>query len=262
MYRKAFERIALYSSRKTERREAGNGILLERRRILWLPAAALAALLVPPSKTRAEPAPGFARPKETISWEDFIRDVAPTALELHADATGKGQDAYLFWLASMAARLDHATIPKAKLASFAALEPPVETGLAHRGKPFFIIEWKMSSGAYLPPHNHPNISVCTVCTGGRARIRNFDPPENAPEFSSKRGFEIRETHDEILTPGRINTLSAVRDNIHTFRAGPDGASGIDITTYHGPDEGFSFLDIDEKPSNAEERVFRAVWKKR
>ena len=71
---------------------------------------------------------------------------------------------------------------------------------------------------------------------------------------------MQETHDELLTAGRINTLSAVRDNIHTFAAGPDGARGIDITTYHGPDQGFAFLDIDHEPTDARGRLYRAVWR--
>ena len=83
-----------------------------------------------------------------------------------------------------------------------------------------------------------------------------------PDFSSNREFSIQETHNEILTPGRINTLSAKRDNIHTFQVGINGAKGIDITTYHGKDTGFSFLDVRKKPSDAENRIYKATWKKR
>ena len=83
-----------------------------------------------------------------------------------------------------------------------------------------------------------------------------------PKFSSKKEFKVQETHNEILTSGRINTLSAKRDNIHTFKAGKDGARGIDITTYHGKDAGFSFLDIEKKASDKEKRIYKAIWKKR
>lgn len=259
MFRKAFEKIALFSREKTKIKQIGGGILEERRRLLWVPAAAAAAFLLPGGISAARNK-GFLN-GAGIGWEEFLEQVSPTAGELHEDSSARGQDAYLFWLASMAARLDFASIPKARLISFANLKPPVETGLAHRGSPFFVIEWKMSPGAYLPPHNHPNISVCTVCTGGRARIRNFDPEGRLPGFDSQKEFSVRETHDEILSPGRINTLSARRDNIHTFRAGPEGASGIDITTYHGKDEGFSFLEIARRPRDSEKRIYRAVWKK-
>ena len=59
---------------------------------------------------------------------------------------------------------------------------------------------------------------------------------------------------------RINALSSLRDNIHTFQAGRNGARGIDISTYHGPDVGFSFLDIAATPKETERRTFEAAWK--
>ena len=63
-----------------------------------------------------------------------------------------------------------------------------------------------------------------------------------------------------MAQGRINTLSSMRDNIHTFQAGKIGARGIDISTYHGPDVGFSFLEIAGKPKEPEGHMFEAVWK--
>ena len=36
--------------------------------------------------------------------------------------------------------------------------------------------------------------------------------------------------------------------------------GIDISTYHGPDVGFSFLDIATTPKETERRIFEAAWK--
>lgn len=83
---------------------------------------------------------------------------------------------------------------------------------------------------------------------------------NAPEFSSKKSFRVRQTHDEIIAAGRINTLSPSRDNIHRFEAGKKGARGIDITTLHGAEMGFSFVDIEDKPVDAERRIYEAIWK--
>ncbi len=96
-------------------------------------------------------------------------------------------------------------------------------------------EWWPEPGAFLPPHCHPNASVCTLGLEGEARIRNFEIVGDAPDFSSKQSFQVRETHNEIIAPGRLNTLSAFRDNIHTFQAGKQGARGLDISTYHGLD---------------------------
>jgi len=70
---------------------------------------------------------------------------------------------------------------------------------------------------------------------------------------------VRETRAETMTRARINTLSPVRDNIHCFRVGKEGARGIDINTMHGAMTKFSFLDVAEKPVRKEERIFEATW---
>ncbi len=253
----AMNTIRLLSTGSPERTELEAGVLLERRLLLWLPVL-VAASLVSPGEALAE---GRGAPVEgAMTWDDFVKECNPKAADLYKDSSREGQDAYLYWIASMAARLTPHTIPEAKLGKFKDLSPTVEFGVGYRGVPFFVVEWKMSPNAYLPPHNHPNASVCTVALEGEARIRNFETVGNAPEFSSSRSFNVRETHNEVISAGRINTLSARRDNIHTFQVGEDGARGIDISTYHGENIGFSFLDIQEKPIDAKRRVFEANWK--
>jgi hypothetical protein len=195
-----------------------------------------------------------------LDWEGFLNQTIPVAEELHKDSSGKGQDAYLWWIASMIARVRASAIPRAKLGRFGTLDPPVNFGLSFRGSPFFIVEWWLEPGAILPPHCHPNASVCTLGLEGEARIRNFEVVGESPDFSSRRTFLVRETHDEIIAAGRINTLSATRDNIHTFRAGKAGARGIDISTLHGKDIGCSFLDVASQPRDPAQKIFEASWK--
>ena len=173
MIKKHLRKIGIYSFEKAKKIETDSGIIEERRKLLWLPVVAASAFLLPKQILSKEKPNSLI--SEGLDWQDFLKQVSPNAKELHKDSSSKGQDAYLFWLASMAARLKFSSIPKGKLRSFANLNPPVETGLAHRGIPFFIIEWKMSPNAYLPAHNHPNISVCTLCIEGEARLRNFNP---------------------------------------------------------------------------------------
>ncbi len=85
-------------------------------------------------------------------------------------------------------------------------------------------------------------------------------PNPAYNSGSRASFLLRETHNEILTPGRVNTLSTTRDNIHYFQASSQGARGIDITTGFGGDGTFSFIDFEpDKPKDARERLFEAVW---
>ncbi|MEZ5428706.1 MAG: hypothetical protein R2747_20845 [Pyrinomonadaceae bacterium] len=259
MGKDVFRGIKFFSAATEEKSEFESGVVIERRNLLWLPVLAASALIFAPSEISArKPA---AEVFGSMTWDEFLKECLPRAGELRRDTTASGQDAYLFWIASLAARLDGRTIPAAKLGKFKDLDPAVEFGVGYRGVPFFVVEWKMAPGAIHPPHNHPNVSVCTVGLEGEARIRNFEAEREAPEFSSKEKFRVRQTHDQIISAGRINTLSARRDNIHTFEVGKDGARGIDITTFHGENIGFSFLEIRPEPLDAGKRLFEANWKK-
>jgi hypothetical protein len=247
--------------------EIADGVRETRRRMFWLPLIAAPIVLTRVSSVIANKmrwqrseATTATTPQSSLDWDSFVKQCLPVAQELHKDSSASGQEAYLHWLASMIARARIAEIPKAKLGRLGTLEPSVSFGVSYRGFPFFIVEWKLEPGAFLPPHCHPNASVCTVGLEGEARIRNFEILGAAPEFSSRKSFLVRETRDELIAPGRIHTLSSVRDNIHTFQAGPTGARGIDISSYHGPDVGFSFLDIASKPKEPVTRTFEAAWK--
>lgn len=235
--------------------EVADGVSETRRQFFLIPAAAAALVLLDRPSMRAQNSTSTA-------WDEFLKETLPKALKLHEDGTREGQEKYLRWLGFNASSLTVNDLPTAKLGKFKDLEPASYFGVGYRGKPFFIVEWRMEPNAYLPPHNHPNVSVCTIGLAGEARLRNFEPVGPLPDFSSTKAFKVRETHNEVLRSGRFNSLSAVRDNIHTFRAGKEGARGIDITTYHGENVGFSHLEIAEGTSdNTTERVFEAVWKK-
>lgn len=233
-----------------------SGVVVERRRLLWLPVAA-AGLLLGRETARGESR--GSRSKEGLAWEEFLAACVPSAKRLY-ESDDFDEDTYLYHIATFAARLTE--IPNQELGDFGNLEPSVETGLSHRGFPFIVIQWRMEPGAILPAHCHPDTAVCTLAVEGEARIRNFEIEGEAPAHNSGSGasFLMRETHNDILTPGRINTLSTTRDNIHCFEASTAGARGIDITTPFGGDGSFSFIDFDpDKPRDGARRLFEAVW---
>lgn len=238
--------------------EVSDGIFEVRRTRLWLPLLAATAAFGVRAYARAQDKP-CASQSGLLDWDEFLRQCLPVAKELHKDSSAPGQDAYLYTIASMATRLCRETIPRAQLGRFGTHTPPVEFGVGYRGVPFFVVEWRMAPNATLPPHCHPNGSVCTLGTAGEAHIHNYEILDNAPAFDSKQGFRVRETRSEVIAPGRVNTLSAVRDNIHTFKAGKSGARGIDISTYHGKDVGFSFLKIARTATDSMERIYQAEW---
>ena len=193
---------------------------------------------------------------DKLVWDEFLAQSLPVAQELIGEPTFS-VDEYLYRIGSLATRLKD--IPDSPLGSYTAVDSRVWFGPSFRGTPFFIIQWRMEPGALLPPHNHPNASVCTVGYEGEVRVRNFEIVGEAPNYASKKTFQIRETHNETLTSGRINTLSPRRDNIHRFEAGRQGARGIDINTMHGEAAPFSFLTVGKKPLDVEKQIFEATW---
>ena len=221
-------------------------------------AAAVLALGVTPNSLLAqEPAKQTgAAEGNTLAWDTFLKESVPVAQHIIADPAFS-VDEYLYRIASLAARLKE--LPNTKLYPFPGMDPRLLGAPSFRGSPFFIIQWRMEPGAVFPPHNHPNASVCTLVYEGEVRLRNFEVVGEAPEYTSKKTFHVRETHNGIIARGRINTLSPSRDNIHYFQVGKEGARGIDISTLHGKNEGFSFLDISATPADSEKRIFEATW---
>jgi hypothetical protein len=220
--------------------------------------AALAALRAAPEKILAQAPikPSDVARADSLAWDDFLKQAVPVAQQMIAEPTFS-VDEYLYRIGSLATRLKE--IPESKLGPYTAVDPRVWFGPSFRGSPFFIIQWRMEPGAFLPPHNHPNASVCTLGFEGEVWLRNFEIAGEAPDYSSKATFRIRETRNERMSRGRINTLSPSRDNIHCFQVGREGARGIDINTLHGKTNNFSFLDISEKPIDTEKRTFEATW---
>lgn len=257
LFKKFMSSVRTFSEETPRTEEIEDGLFIERRRFLWLPLMAASALILPKTTFAVN---GHAA-GGVMTWDDFTKECLPNAAELHKDPSAEGQDAYLYWIASKAVRLDLHTLPDAKLGALEGLKPTVEFGVGFRGIPFFVVEWRMAPKAFLPPHCHPNASVCTIGIEGEARVRNFEIAGKAPGFESNRGFRVRETRVGLVSNGRVITLSAKRDNIHTFQAGGQGARGIDISTYHGENIGFSYLNIAKKAADEENGLFEAHWTK-
>jgi hypothetical protein len=193
---------------------------------------------------------------DKLAWDDFLKQAVPIAQQLIADPSFS-VDEYLYRIGSLAIRLKE--IPDSRLGPYTAVDRRVWFGPSFRGSPFFIIQWRMEPGALLPPHNHPNASVCTLGYQGEVRVRNFEIVGEALDYTSGKTFRVKETRDEAMSGGRISTLSPSRDNIHCFQVGKEGARGIDINTMHGQTDPFRFLDISAKAVDSERRIFEAAW---
>ena len=196
----------------------------------------------------------------SLEFEEFIKECAALAKQAF-QTSGLNEDAHVFRLAALASQLRLGGVPRGKLGPFAGLAPPVEFGPLHVAAPLAIIQWRLAPGATLPAHNHNPADVISLCIEGECFVRHFDIVGEAPAYSSKETFLIRETRSDLLTPGRMSSLSTTRDNIHTFHAGKEGAMGIDINSILPNNKPFSFLDFADKPRDPQKRIYEAAWKK-
>ena len=82
------------------------------------------------------------------------------------------------------------------------------------------------------------------------------------DWEQKGDVLVRELREQLLLPGSINLIGNPRANIHGFRAGPNGARGIDITTGNRPKNRHddSLLEIADRPRDAQLGLFEAVWR--
>lgn len=226
-----------------------HGLTISRRRIIGAGTGlALVGLLSPSSWLAQE-----QQAQASSSWTEFLATARERGKKLLADPTTT-VDEYLFLLASLASRID--TVPRTDVQAVPWAEPAVKFGMASRGAPFVVIEWQLAPGATLPPHNHPNASVCTIGLEGSAEIDNYEIVGDAPKYDSSASFQVRRTHHQLLLPRRVNTVAPHRDNIHTLRAGSSGARGIDLTSLHGANAPFSYLRIQGKGDLASARWYK------
>jgi predicted metal-dependent enzyme (double-stranded beta helix superfamily) len=217
---------------------------IERRTVLFkLPMAAAAFVATIPEMLSAG-----------TTWEEFTSRTAALARELQ----GVDEETYVYRLAAETVNAPDVP-PGSKTGRFGKLDPPVEFGPVFRGAPIMIIQWKLAPNAWLPPHNHPHYDVVTIGLEGEALLTHYDVDGDAPAFDAASPFAVRRTRETLIAPRRVSPLTSSRDNIHTFKAGPKGARGIDINTRVGDDIGFSFLKIEPKPLDAARGTFSARW---
>ena len=67
---------------------------------------------------------GKDRREIDVGWKEFLEQCVPVAERLHRDSSRSGQDAYLYWLASMVVRLRTREMPRAKLGRFGPSSRP------------------------------------------------------------------------------------------------------------------------------------------
>lgn len=241
--------------------EVADGVTIERRRIFWLSAAGVTALLLgrsPLAQDRAgrqDPKPGSA--PERLDYEQFLQKLYPQARRL-VDSKGEDEEAYLMTVAAAMSRIAD---PKAPLrATMKAFHKQHQK--SGERFPLAAMSMKLKPGKGFSHHDHLDYNGVIMGIGGEARVRNYDFVGKPPAVDSGKAFEVRETRDDLILPGRISTLGRNRDNVHDLIAGKGGAQVLDVFTFFSKQAGSRSIELGDKPRDAEARIYEASWRPR
>ncbi|MEC8652041.1 MAG: hypothetical protein VYA51_10575 [Planctomycetota bacterium] len=238
--------------------EVADGVVIERRRVFWLSAAGVAALLVGRSPRAQDPvSPSRPRRTGTLDYPAFLEELYPLAKRL-VDSKGEDEEAYLMTVAAAMTRISDPKSPlREAMKAFRKRQP-------HQGErfPLAAMTIKLKPGKGFSHHDHLDYNGVIMGVSGEARVRNYDFVGTPPEVDSGKAFLVRETRDDLILPGRISTLGRNRDNVHDLIAGKDGAQVLDVFTFFSKRAGSRYLELDDKPRDAERRVYEASWRQR
>ena len=229
------------------------GVLVERRCFLRTLAVGFGALSI-----RGVATAHLAGSDERLTYEEFLKEVAPVARKLVGDISLAGQQRYLLTLASYAVRLADAPVPAMRDSGQGA-GPGTFIGAIPGGDPFIVLHWRMEPGTIIRPHAHTYGNVLTLALEGEIRVENYEMV-GARDFDAKGTFKARKTQSQILTPGQVNLVNLERDYIHGFQAGARGGRGLDITTrIKERRETTPYLNLSKKPVEIEPGIYEASW---
>ena len=255
-----FERLDAEGSLEDERTDVAvaDGVRLARRGVLWLSAGAVGAVLsgghALAQATATAPAqadPGLDL--EPLDMGAFLRTVYPLA-KAQVESGGKGEETYLLSVAMAMSRL---TAPGTKVRE--EMRAFREAHAADGARfPLAVLSLDLEPGGGFRHHDHRDYNGVILGLEGEVRVRNFDIlAEGLP--AKGETFQVRETRDDLILPGRFSTLGRTRENVHDLVAGPEGGRVLDLFTFYEAGARSYWMEVDEKPRDAERRIHDAAW---
>lgn len=241
------------------RTTVAEGVVLERRSLLRFSAATVAAGLatacaVPGGRKSAVAAPSPTG-DSTLDIAEFLAEMYPRAKQYVASG-GKQEESYLMAVGELMSRLQAPTSADARSAMKALLE---QHGSEERRFEVLVLVFDFEGGQGFSHHDHRDYNGVIQGLEGEARVRNYDIVGDVLVPPKGETFQIRQTRDDLILPGRFSTLGTTRDNVHEVVAGPDGAKLLDAFTYLASDSRSYSMDVDPTPVDAERGIYEASW---
>ena len=242
-----------------------DGVLLERRSLLRLSAATLAAGVAAScagvsqnrSTRSAELTAAREQPRSsgTLGLAEFMTEMSPRARSFIASG-GQREEAYLMGVGELMARLETPTQAQAMdttrshIEGRRAAETPID---------FVVLMFSLEPGKGFSHHDHRDYNGVILGVEGEAHVTNYDILGDNPVPAEGELFQIRQTRDDLILPGRFSSLGTSRDNIHELIAGPDGATVIDVFTFMVEGAKSYNMNVDAQPRDAERKIYEATW---
>ncbi|MCZ6696445.1 MAG: hypothetical protein O7A63_07900 [Acidobacteria bacterium] len=169
------------------------------------------------------------------------------------------EERYIRELTSLVSQLPLDAVPPRRKVVFD--KNGLKTGPAWSQGRIFVVELTLQPHAVIRPHNHPSHNAVSLGVAGACQYEHYEIVGEAPPAKSGTPpFVVQRTRSGLLLPGRLSELTRTRDNIHTFRAGKEGATILDFTaTVGNPKTDFSVLKIDTEPRDLFGGRYEARW---
>ncbi len=240
--------------------EVAEGVFVRRRELIYKGVASI-GLLGFASILNNLQAYAQTTPSGLTSFNDFLKEANPLTKSLIEDTSTGGQDRYLHALASHASKIESVPEPVSWNDSTQSFKPGTFIGFTPGGENFTVLQWRLEPNTEIRLHRHDYGNVVTVGLNGEANVRNFELVGDDVDYSPGKTIKVKKTVDQQLTRGSVNLVSLDKNYIHGFRAGPDGAHGIDITTRikPKPDHGTPYLGVSDKAEDEFRQIYEAEW---
>jgi hypothetical protein len=242
--------------------EVADGVVVERRSVLWLSGAAVAAVLTgglsAQDREESKEKKGSRPPQGKLDFAQFLEEIYPLARR-QVDSKGQDEETYLMTVAAALSRVADPSVDVRK--SMRAFRQK------HKGDkqarfPVSAMAMRLQPGRGFSHHDHRDYNGVILGVAGECRIRNYDILGDKLVPEAGKTFQIRQTRDDLILPGRFSSLGRARDNVHELVAGKDGARVLDVFTFFEKGATSKYMDVEKKPRDADLRIFDAAWKPR
>lgn len=262
------------------RETVAEGVVMERRSLLRFSAATIAAGLAAscagPSRrgsvTPDGPAGGPGASEDPsgdalaaegaapgsggrLDIEEFLAEMYPRAQDFIRSG-GEREESYLMAIGELMTRL---RVPSTDIARSTMRAFAQKHGSEGPGFEMYVVMFDLEPGKGFTHHDHRDYNGVILGVEGEAHVTNYDILGDTLVPPKGETFQIRQTRDGVILPGRFSTLGTTRENVHDLIAGPDGATVLDVFTYLVPGARSYFMDVDPEPLDPVRRIYDAAW---